>query len=480
VNNTTLKPVALVFQLADSPLPAASCFAIREERNAPKPNVQSLPDVDMPDVHEAMMAAIDAYTESADVYSECFTDDELRKLETLQFVFAYKPLVDQDTLARALEADGFVVARTSTVDHSVEALTRHLASTSAASVRPRLPFHAARVAALVRARLIATPSIAEAFVAAVEDASRAWSAPMNEAFVAVGARALTGSFGSSSKGGPPALARSASVRDILLAWMKWFAASLESVETTSLLRQWNEAFVIRALVTGALDVVGDAGVTPLWHAARFGQCALAARLLEAGARVDAHDADQIDRAAGDMRVVSLWRGVPEPGHPAPVGVSSILHAAVSHAGQIELDVVRLLLDHGVAVDGRDAHGDTPLHVAVSNAPTAVLELLLDRGADPNALDRWGRAPLDFADIDNARLLLARGADPNGGPGTEDGRKSEAWSIVESAAYAGNVELLELVLAAGARPEQHSQAMPLARRQDQRDSVRVLMKYGFQG
>lgn len=58
---------------------------------------------------------------------------------------------------------------------------------------------------------------------------------------------------------------------------------------------------------------------------------------------------------------------------------------------------------------------TPLHIAVSAGRDEIAELLLTRGADPNAESKRGKTPLHIAakkgNTDIATMLLAHGADP---------------------------------------------------------------------
>jgi hypothetical protein len=72
---------------------------------------------------------------------------------------------------------------------------------------------------------------------------------------------------------------------------------------------WDEAFVQAALDSGAIDTARD-GVTPVWHAAYFGQASWVERLLDAGARPDVHDLERIERDAGANHVVMCmtWNG----------------------------------------------------------------------------------------------------------------------------------------------------------------------------
>jgi len=54
------------------------------------------------------------------------------------------------------------------------------------------------------------------------------------------------------------------------------------------------------------------------------------------------------------------------------------------------------LDFGVPIDGRGPRGETALHVACRARHLQVIALLLERGADPLAIDDEGRTALDIA------------------------------------------------------------------------------------
>jgi ankyrin repeat protein len=66
-----------------------------------------------------------------------------------------------------------------------------------------------------------------------------------------------------------------------------------------------------------------------------------------------------------------------------------LHEAC-RGGQVA--TIRQLLDGGVPVDAIRAAGSTPLHTAIENKQREAVELLLDRGANIEAVCR-GRTPL---------------------------------------------------------------------------------------
>ena len=84
--------------------------------------------------------------------------------------------------------------------------------------------------------------------------------------------------------------------------------------------------------------------------------------------------------------------------------------------------LRLLLNNGARVDWRDAAGFTPLQWAVNSctAPTKVqdeiVQLLLDKGADPNVPDRTGTTPFMVAaqqgNLKYVKMFLMFGGNPN--------------------------------------------------------------------
>ena len=59
-------------------------------------------------------------------------------------------------------------------------------------------------------------------------------------------------------------------------------------------------------------------------------------------------------------------------------------------------MTELLLDRGADANMVDRHGMTPLHWASLYAHKNIVQLLLERGADPNRVDMLSRSPLDLA------------------------------------------------------------------------------------
>lgn len=79
-----------------------------------------------------------------------------------------------------------------------------------------------------------------------------------------------------------------------------------------------------------------------------------------------------------------------------------------------VEAAAMLLDAGAWIDAQDGQGQTILHLAVGksgNWPLA--RLLIDRGANPLAVDNNGRHPLHWATTKAlADLLMDAGADPH--------------------------------------------------------------------
>ncbi len=159
-------------------------------------------------------------------------------------------------------------------------------------------------------------------------------------------------------------------------------------------------------------------------------------------------------------------------------------------------VLELLRDLGLAVDGFlaaelgcppqlseviaadagfagrfDQRGTTALHSAVYWGQFHAAELLLDAGADPNAVSRDGFlhiAPLgsaiattpgipqpsdsEDAVLDLVRLLLERGADVNG-------RRGDGMTALHTACWRGLSRVAQELLAAGADPASTATAGP---------------------
>ena len=153
--------------------------------------------------------------------------------------------------------------------------------------------------------------------------------------------------------------------------------------------------VMTLLANGADARVADGeGNTPLHHAARSTDPAVAALLLDAGAQIDALNQEGVSPlgiacASGNWR---LARYLIEHGARAePAGGQPALLAAV--AGDDDPGGAQLLLRHKARVDARGQFQRTALMQACAAGNTDIVAVLLDAGADRNAHDGHGMTPL---------------------------------------------------------------------------------------
>lgn len=93
-----------------------------------------------------------------------------------------------------------------------------------------------------------------------------------------------------------------------------------------------------------------------------------------------------------------------------------LHEAAKH--RYNSKIALTLIEHGANVNGRNSKAETPLHMARS---PLIVELLLSKGAGVDYRDKKGRTPLHAAieqgmllsaKMDIVSLLLEAGADPD--------------------------------------------------------------------
>ena len=153
--------------------------------------------------------------------------------------------------------------------------------------------------------------------------------------------------------------------------------------------------VMMLLANGADTRIADNdGYTPLHHAARSSDPAVAALLLDAGASHEALTKEGFN-ALGVACIANNWRlakflmergSKSEPAN----GQSALIAAAM---GEDDTAGVQLLLRHKARVDARGAQQNTALLQACTLGNTDIIGVLLDAGADRNARDDAQSSPL---------------------------------------------------------------------------------------
>ena len=196
---------------------------------------------------------------------------------------------------------------------------------------------------------------------------------------------------------------------------------------------------------------GTARITPLWMAANYEAQNVFDYLLAKGANVNA-----ADDASSPLVQAILWEnqymidrlleaGASARQDPKSAGDFIIFGTALVYAiMKDDPDLIRRLFKHGASVDERYAWNKTTLMIAAEEYPEA-FQILLEFGADPNAVDDNGQSVLHHIleeppiDTSILHLSLEAGADPN----AETGISATPLLI---AVYLGDPGAVKLLLA----------------------------------
>jgi ankyrin repeat protein/ketosteroid isomerase-like protein len=210
--------------------------------------------------------------------------------------------------------------------------------------------------------------------------------------------------------------------------------------------------VVAALLeAGANPNAADDGVSAIRLAVRAGKHDVAARLREAGATDDSTDVDRFLGACrkGDRRTAEQLLTARPALQDQLTEADRAVIVDVAATGSAE--AVALMLDLGFSASARKS-GDQPLHNAAYHGNAAVVQLLLERGVDVDALDEnFDSTALAFATVGSGeqagrpgdwiktvQLLVEAGASRNG-----------AWV----SAKPPSEEIADLLRIYGIRPDQ---------------------------
>ena len=126
-----------------------------------------------------------------------------------------------------------------------------------------------------------------------------------------------------------------------------------------------------------------------------------------------------------------------------------LHEAANEGHRV---MVQLLLDRGANPNKAEKCGYTPLHKAAFHGHKDVIKLLLDRGANPNKAEEYGYTPLHKAAMNGhkavAQLLLDRGAEVN----MQNKYGLTPLHIAAHNAFKNRKEIVNILLEGGATPD----------------------------
>ena len=173
-------------------------------------------------------------------------------------------------------------------------------------------------------------------------------------------------------------------------------------------RAWNELLSSQHYqkITAKMLIEKEKNEKKLWDMSDLGKTNEVKKLVSAGGWMNVNcvagrkQSTPLYQAAwhGYTDVVKvLLDGGAEPDKPNCAGYTPLHVVAFSFSNKGRTDVVKLLLDGG-AQPNKENHnnGMTPLSIAAEFGHKEMIQLLLERGADPYKTDRWGRTPLHFA------------------------------------------------------------------------------------
>ena len=149
--------------------------------------------------------------------------------------------------------------------------------------------------------------------------------------------------------------------------------------------------------------------------------------------------------------------------------------------QNDNETVKQAINANFNVNTKDESGQTALHIAVEHENVEVVRFLLEKGAKVNVKDKQKRTPILMIEdslsddhrttVEIVRLLIAKGADFNAQTGEKE-------TLLMMACGNGNIELVKVLLEAGANPNLKDEDGETAMQKTDSDEIKqVLKRYG---
>ncbi|KAJ8675205.1 hypothetical protein QAD02_010991 [Eretmocerus hayati] len=210
-----------------------------------------------------------------------------------------------------------------------------------------------------------------------------------------------------------------------------------------------------------IDASNNVGQTALHFAVELDNYALSEYLISVGASVDCKtkqlkSALQISVEKCNYKMSKLLIQNSATVNCMMDEEGSLLHIAInsSSAGDLRIDLLKLLLENGADINSCDAAQSTPLHLVLQDKDECCADFLIGQNSSVDCRNKKNETPLRIAirnKMENSvRFLLAKGANPNVTEvelesGVIDCRKSLMYDAVCS----GNFTIVQLLSEYGA-------------------------------
>ncbi|KAM5354381.1 hypothetical protein ACJ41O_001030 [Fusarium nematophilum] len=273
---------------------------------------------------------------------------------------------------------------------------------------------------------------------------------------------------SSRNGNTPLLAAAATGHDETVRYLLANGADPSVIQSQSgysamhMAAHKDKPHILKLLVDSGspMDLLDRMGETPLLVAAKLGNSESALRLIKLGADVERVGLDGMSVLSHAVKVgdIDLVNALLEQGaglqmtpiassgdsgeYLVPEPQTTPIHVAVQHARD---DILLRLVSYGASLESTIFPGRTPLSVAASHGHLSTVQLLLQLGANAQALTTHGDTVLFDASANQAtlKLLLQQGIDVNH-------QNDRGATALHYAALHGHIGGVRMLLEKGAR------------------------------